>query len=59
MIRQLHLLTAPPDDWVGNLIKALQQDPSMTVEVVDLSGGAADYEQVVEAIFTADSIATW
>jgi len=59
MSRQLHLLTSPPDAWVRELLESLQHHPELTVEIVDLTSGEPDYVRLVDAVFAADSIATW
>lgn len=59
MTRQLHLLTAPPDDYVRTLLQAVQGNPQLQVEVLDLTGDQPDYDRLVEAIFLADAIASW
>ncbi|MBN8247180.1 MAG: hypothetical protein J0L84_07020 [Verrucomicrobia bacterium] len=59
MTRQLHLLTAPPDPWLQALLESLRMRPDLAVDVVDLSAGEPDYARLVDAVFAADSIATW
>lgn len=59
MTRQLHVLTAPPDEFTRALLDALQKSPSVELTVADLSGDTPDYARLVEQIFAADSIATW
>lgn len=59
MPRQLHILTQPADDLVRDLLAAQRADPVNTVEVVDLTQSAPDYEALVERVFAADSVATW
>ncbi|MCW5557368.1 MAG: hypothetical protein KIT22_06015 [Verrucomicrobiae bacterium] len=59
MIRQLHVLTSPPDAWLQELLESLRRQPEVTVEIVDLTSGEPDYARLVEAVFSADSIATW
>lgn len=59
MTRQLHLLTAPPDPWLQTLLDSLRTRPDLAVEVVDLTVGEPDYARLVDAVFAADSIATW
>lgn len=59
MTRQLHVLTAPPDEFTRALLDALQKSPSVELTVADLSVGTPDYARLVEQIFSSDSIATW
>lgn len=59
MTRQLHVLTAAPDEFTRTLLDALQKSPTVQITVADLSGDAPDYARLVELIFASDSIATW
>lgn len=59
MTRQLHILTTPPDDFVRTLLEAVQGNPELQVEIADLTGDQPDYDRLVEAIFSADAIASW
>lgn len=59
MTRQLHVLTAPPDEFTRALLDALQKSPSVELTVADLSVGTPDYARLVEQILSSDSIATW
>lgn len=56
---QLHILTAPPDAFVQQLLDSLPQEPALSLEVMDLSQPEPDYALLVEKIFSADSVATW
>lgn len=53
----LHILTRPEDEVTRQLIKGQRALPETEVEVVSLSNPSPDYEQLVEKIFSADSIA--
>jgi hypothetical protein len=53
----LHILTQPEDDVTRQLIERQRALSDTTVEVVSLSNPSPDYEQLVEKIFAADSIA--
>ena len=53
----LHILTQPEDEVTRQLIEQQRSLPETAVEVVSLSNSSPDYEQLVEKIFTADSIA--
>ncbi len=59
MRQVLHILTRPSDDLANEVITRQQQDPELRVAVVDLSGEEPDYAALLEAIFAADSIASW
>ena len=53
----LHILTQPEDEVTRQLIEHQRSLPDIAVEVVSLSHPSPDYEQLVEKIFAADSIA--
>ncbi len=55
----LHILTRADDPTARTVLVAQQQDPELKVEVADLTVPQPDYDKLVEAIFRADSIATW
>jgi hypothetical protein len=59
MTRQLHVLTAPPDEFTRTLLDALKRSPSVELTVADLTGATPDYDRLVEQIFASDSIASW
>jgi hypothetical protein len=53
----LHILTRPEDEVTRQLIERQRSLPETAVEVVSLSNQSPDYEQLVEKIFAADSVA--
>jgi len=53
----LHILTRAEDEVTRQLIERQRALPETAVEVVSLSNPSPDYEQLVEKIFAADSIA--
>jgi hypothetical protein len=53
----LHILTGPEDEVTSQLIEQQRSLPDTAVELVSLSNPSPDYEQLVEKIFAADSIA--
>jgi hypothetical protein len=55
----LHILTRPEEDLNHELLAQQRALPETTVEVVDLTKPAPDYERLVEAIFAADSVEVW
>jgi hypothetical protein len=55
----LHILTKP-DDTLASIIVGHQAGlEDIRVEVADLTRPDADYEQLVERVFAADSIQVW
>jgi hypothetical protein len=59
MTRQLHILLRSPDEFVEQILVAVQQQPGLAVEVVDLTQPEPDYDALVQRVFAADSVATW
>ena len=55
----LHILTRPEDDLNRELLAQQRTLPETTVEVLDLTRTAPDYERLLEAIFAADSVEVW
>lgn len=55
----LHLLTRPEDDLTQALIAGQRALPETTIETVDLTVVAPDYNAAVEKIFAADSVEVW
>ena len=55
----LHILTRPEDDFNRELLAQQRALPETTVEVVDLTRAAPDYDALVEAVFGADSVEVW
>lgn len=52
----LHILTHPVDELTRTLHEQQRALPETSVEVVDLTAPAPDYEGLVEKIFSADSV---
>ena len=55
----LHILTRPEDELTQALIAGQRSLPEMTIETINLTGVAPDYNAVVEKIFAADSVEVW
>jgi hypothetical protein len=53
----LHILPDGPDELASRIIavQALERE----VRVIDLSEGAASYDELVDAIFSADWVTSW
>lgn len=52
----LHILTRPADELTRTIHEQQRSLPETSVEVVDLTAPAPDYESLVEKIFGADSV---
>ena len=52
----LHILTRPADELTQELIRRQRELPQTNVAVVELVAHEADYDELVEKIFTADSV---
>jgi hypothetical protein len=55
----LHLLTRPEDELTQALIAGQRTLSEMTIETIDLTVVAPDYNATVEKIFAADSVEVW
>ena len=55
----LHLLSRPEDELTRELIARQLALTETKIEVADLNGAAPDYDDVVEKIFSADSVEVW
>ena len=55
----LHILTRPEDELTRAVITGQRALPETTVETVELTGPAPDYDAAVGKIFTADSVEVW
>ncbi len=55
----LHLLTRPADELTRELIARQRALTETKIEVLDMNSAAPDYDDVVEKIFSADSIEVW
>lgn len=59
MRQLLHIVTKPNDDLASSMVESERSLPNTKVEVVDLTKPDPDYNQLVQKIFTADSIQVW
>jgi hypothetical protein len=59
MPRLLHILVTANDPLPAELVERQKADPSNTVVVVDLRQVPPAYDELLEEIFGADSIAAW
>ena len=59
MHQSLHLITAPPPDWVQQLIRDQRAGSDTRVVEFDLSSDSVDYREVLECLFASDSISVW
>ena len=55
----LHIFTRPEDELTRELIAQQRAMTDMKVEIVNLAGENPDYDKLVDAIFSADSVAVW
>jgi hypothetical protein len=55
----LHLLTRPEDELTRTVIAGQRALPETSVEKIELTSAAPDYNAVVEKIFTAASVEVW
>ena len=55
----LHILTKPGDSLADQVIADQQEQPDLRVNVVDLAASEPDYSNLLEEIFSADSIEVW
>ena len=55
----LHIITRTEDAFAHDIIARQRLRPECSVQVVDLSQGEPDYDQLLDAIFAADSIQVW
>jgi hypothetical protein len=55
----LHIVTKPNDVIADLMLKNEQSLPNAKVDVVDLTKKNPAYNELVEKIFTADSIQVW
>jgi hypothetical protein len=59
MHQSLHLITTPPPDWVRQLIQQQRTTAETEVVELDLTSDSVDYREVLECIFSSDSISVW
>jgi hypothetical protein len=55
----LHILTRPDDPLAKEIIAQQKASAENKIEVIDLTGSAADYNELLEKIFRADSVQVW
>jgi hypothetical protein len=55
----LHILTQSQDALPQSFLAAQQASDLVRVEVVDLTQPDPDYDNLLERIFAADSVAVW
>jgi hypothetical protein len=55
----LHILTEPSDALAKEIIAKQTANSENKIEIVDLTQGEADYKNLLEKIFTADSVQVW
>ncbi len=58
MKKVLHILTRERDELAENIV-AEDREAGVPVEVVRLDAETVDYEQLLEAVFRADSVQSW
>ena len=59
MKKLLHILTRESDALANEMISRQRAGASCEVETVDLTTGPADYADLLQKIFSADSVAVW
>ena len=55
----LHVLTRPDDLLARAAVDEQSKDPALTVQEIDLTGRAPNFDRLLSAIFEADSIQVW
>jgi hypothetical protein len=58
MKKVLHIMTRDADELAESVV-AEDRAAGVQVEVVRLEAVTADYEQLLEAVFRADSVQSW
>jgi len=59
MATALHILTMSDDTLAEDVIARQRTQSGQKVEVVDLTVASPDYMNLLDRIFTADSVAVW
>jgi hypothetical protein len=59
MPRVLHILTRPNDVLARDMIARQKKGDRIKVEMVDLTPPAPDYKELLEKIFSAESVECW
>lgn len=55
----LHIVTRTDDALAAHVIAAQRRQPELEVREVKLTAPGPDYENLLEEIFAADSVAVW
>jgi len=59
MKKVLHILTKSSDTLAREIISQERAGAAGEVETVDLTSGAPDYADLLQKVFSADSVAVW
>ena len=60
MLRHLHILTRAEDRLSQTVIEQQREaQAGHEVVVIDLTAPESDYDRLLDAVFAADSVATW
>jgi len=59
MKKVLHILTKRGDALAREIIAQERAWAACEVETVDLTSGAPDYAELLQKVFSADSVAVW
>jgi hypothetical protein len=57
--RILHILTKAEDPLALEIIRLQREQAALEIEMIDLTGGQADYATLLQRIFAADSVEVW
>ena len=55
----LHILTRADDELATEVIRRQEANPQVRLKVSNLTTDSPDYSQLLEDIFTADSVEVW
>ncbi len=58
MNKILHVLTRDGDELAESIVAA-DREADVSVTVIRLPAAEGDYQQLLEAVFTADSVQSW
>jgi hypothetical protein len=59
MRKILHVLTKENDSTAREVISRQRAQPDCELQTVDLTAGQPDYEELLQRVFAADSVAVW
>jgi len=59
MKKVLHILTKKSDALAREIISQELAWAACEIETVDLTSGAPDYAELLQKVFSADSVAVW